>query len=239
MGLLSDLQMGLGLKDRDKKYYEQTAKSIEKQRGKAAAQKYRDRTGLTSGAKVGSKNMPVRGGLMSGSFGQYRDVNDMFDGGGPMARGGQYEGGGLLSFLGNFLNAAVGRDMGESVGYGAPTETTMKPKPRIMPTSTYDAERMMQINDPMGSSLFARSDNPSVSAMGYGTANAPANKVAIAPSISNTAKTTAGQDLLYEIATDVVVKRMSPEGFQMMPPEERRALIDEEYTKIVSEIGLQ
>ena len=231
MGILDDLSMGLGLKDRDDDYYERTARTLGRTQEKAREAQYRRSRGF---GQLG------RQGLLSGSgMGGYRDTRDMFDGGGPMARGGRYEGGGLISFLANLANAVAGRDMGERVGYGAPTETTMKPKARIMPTSTYDAERMMRINDPMGSSLFARNDNPSVSAMGYGIANAPANKVAVAPSISNTAKTTEGQDLLYEIATDVVVKRMSPVGFQMMPPEERRALIDEEYTKIVSAIGLQ
>lgn len=237
MGLLSDLQMGLGLKDRDRKYYEQTAKSIEKQRGEAAAQKYRDRTGLTSGAKVGSKNMPFRGGLMSGSFGQYRDVNDMFDGGGPMARGGQYEGGGLLSFLGNLLNAAVGRDMGESVGYGAPTETTMKPKARIMPTSSYDAERMMRINDPMGSSLFTRNDNPSSSAMGYGIANAPSNTVADVQSPLNTAMTTSSQDELLSMAQNIVASE-NPTYNSTMPREERMARVQQKYNELAISLGM-
>ena len=104
MGLLSDLQMGLGLKDRDKKYYERTAKTIGKQRGDAAAQKYRDRTGLTSGAMVGSKNMPIRGGLLSDmKFGGYTSVGDMFDRGGPNAKGGVFQGGGLLSDIANML----------------------------------------------------------------------------------------------------------------------------------------
>lgn len=235
MGLLDDIQKGLGFKDRDKDYYDRTAKSIGRQRGGAAEARYRDTTGLSSGGNIGSPGMPQRGGLLSGMrFGEYRDMNDMFDGGGPMASGGQYEGGGLLSFLGNLRNALTGRDMGEKVGYGAPMEATMKPKAKVMPTSTYDAERMMQINDPMGNSLFARNDNPSSSAMGYGEAYPKA----VAPSMSNTAKTTTGQDFLYEIATDTVVKRLSPTGFGMMPPEERRALIDQEYTKIVSAIEL-
>jgi len=222
MGLLDDLSMGLGLKDRDQNYYNRTAETL----GGARGEQYRQSSGFN---KLG------RQGLLSGSsMGKYRDMNDMFDGGGPMARGGQYEGGGLISFLANLANAVAGRDMGEKVGYSAPTKTTIKPKAKVMPTSTYDAERMMQINDPMGNSLFARNDNPLSSAMGYGEAYPKA----VAPSMSNTAKTTTGQDFLYEIATDTVVKRLSPEGFGMMPPEERRALIDQEYTKIVSAIEL-
>jgi hypothetical protein len=222
MGLLDDLSMGLGLKDRDQNYYDRTAETL----GGARGEQYRQSSGF---GRLG------RQGLLSGSsMGKYRDMNDMFDGGGPMARGGRYEGGGLISFLANLANAVAGRDMGEKVGYGAPMEITMKPKAKVMPTSTYDAERMMQINDPMGNSMFARNDNPSSSAMGYGEAYPKA----VAPSISNTAKTTTGQDFLYEIATDTVVKRLSPEGFATMPPEERRALIDQEYTKIVSAIEL-
>ena len=61
MGLLSDiandLQMGFGLKDRDRKYYEATARSIENQRGEAAGRRYRDRVGLDDGTKLGSKKM--------------------------------------------------------------------------------------------------------------------------------------------------------------------------------------
>ena len=172
MGLLDDLAMGLGLKDRDtaddpsvEDYYSRTEETIRKNRGKRAADKYRK--------QINAAGEPVRSGILAGfNFGEYRDVNDMFDGGGPMASGGSYQGGGLLSFLGNLRNAITGRDMGERVGYGAPMEATIKPKPRVMPTSTYDAERMMQINEiPVNplQDLTARQDNPS--GMGYGMTN--------------------------------------------------------------------
>jgi hypothetical protein len=183
--------------------------------------------------------MPQRGGLLSGMrFGEYRDMNDMFDGGGPMARGGQYEGGGLLSFLGNLRNALVGRDMGDKVGYGAPMEATMKPKAKIMPSPEkvngyYPDMAMMD-----GQGFNPPTEIPYVVGGGFNDIASNAYPKAVAPSISNTAKTTTGQDFLYEIATDTVVKRLSPEGFETMPPEERRALIDEEYTKIVSAIDL-
>lgn len=104
MGLLSDLQMGLGLKDRDRKYYEDTAQSIENQRGEAASRRYRDRVGLDDGTKLGSKKMPFRGGLLSNmKFGEYTSVGDMFDRGGPNAKGGVFQGGGLLSDIANML----------------------------------------------------------------------------------------------------------------------------------------
>lgn len=104
MGLLSDLQMGFGLKDRDRKYYEDTAQSIENQRGEAAGRRYRDRVGLDDGTKLGSKKMPFRGGLLSNmKFGEYTSVGDMFDRGGPNAKGGVFQGGGLLSDIANML----------------------------------------------------------------------------------------------------------------------------------------
>ena len=100
MGLLDDIQKGLGFKDRDKDYYDRTAKSIGRQRGAAAEARYRDTTGLSSGGNIGSPGMPQRGGLLSGMrFGEYRDMNDMFDRGGPDASGGKFEGGGLLSAI--------------------------------------------------------------------------------------------------------------------------------------------
>jgi len=226
MGLLDDLSMGLGLKDRDQDYYNRTAETL----GGARGEQYRQSSGF---GKLG------RQGLLSGSsMGKYRDMNDMFDGGGPMASGGQYEGGGLLSFLGNLANALTGRDMGDKVGYGAPMETTMKPKARVMPNPEtvngyYPDMAMMD-----GQGLNQPTEIPYVVGGGFNDIASNAYPKAVAPSMSNTAKTTTGQDFLYEIATDTVVKRLSPEGFGMMPPEERRALIDQEYTKIVSEIEL-
>jgi hypothetical protein len=105
MGLLSDLQMGLGLKDRNRKYYEDTAKSITKQRGEAAGRRYRDRVGLDDGTKLGSAKMPFRGGLLSFNtdIGEYKNINDMFDRGGANASGGVFQGGGILSELANML----------------------------------------------------------------------------------------------------------------------------------------
>ena len=164
-------------------------------------------------------------------------MNDMFDGGGPMARGGRYEGGGLISFLANLANAVAGRDMGERVGYGAPTKTTMKPKAKVMPTSTYDAERMMQINDPMGNSLFARNDNPSSSAMGYGIANAPSNTVADVQSPLNTAMTTSSQDELLSMAQNIVASE-NPTYDSTMSREERMARVQQKYNELAISLGM-
>ena len=48
--------------------------------------------------------MPFRGGLLSNmKFGEYTSVGDMFDRGGPNAKGGVFQGGGLLSDIANML----------------------------------------------------------------------------------------------------------------------------------------
>jgi len=231
MGLLDDLQMGLGLKDRNKDYYKRTAKTISNSRGEAAGKRYLDR--------MNKAGMSPKGGLLSGmNMGGYRDMNDMFDGGGPMARGGQYEGGGLLSFLGNLANALTGRDMGDKVGYGAPMEATMKPKAKMMPSPEkvngyYPDMAMMD-----GQGFNPLTEIPYVVGGGFNDIASNAYPKAVAPSMSNTAKTTTGQDFLYEIATDTVVKRLSPEGFGMMQPEERREINNQENYKKVSAIEL-
>ena len=58
----------------------------------------------------------------------FYNARDMFDGGGAMARGGRFEGGGLLSMIGNLANSVLGRDMGKRSAYFA-----KKPMPRPMP----------------------------------------------------------------------------------------------------------
>lgn len=102
MGLLSDiandLQMGFGLKDRDKEYYKRTAKTIGKSRGEMAANRYMER--------MEKSNFPKRGGLLGGmdiDFGAYKNMKDMFDRGGANASGGVFQGGGLLSDIANAL----------------------------------------------------------------------------------------------------------------------------------------
>ena len=58
----------------------------------------------------------------------FYNARDMFDGGGAMARGGRFEGGGLLSIIGNLANSVLGRDMGRRSAYFA-----KKPMRRPMP----------------------------------------------------------------------------------------------------------
>lgn len=104
MGLLDDLSMGLGLKDRDQNYYDRTAETL----GGARGEQYRQSSGF---GRLG------RQGLLSGSsMGKYRDMNDMFDRGGPDASGGKFEGGGLLSEIANLLTKRT--PITQTEGYG-------------------------------------------------------------------------------------------------------------------------
>ena len=85
---MRDLQMGLGLK-------KETEITMSEQQipllivvEKLLVKRYLDR--------MNKKGMPPEGGLLSRmNMGGYRDFTDMVDGGGAMARGGDFQGGGL------------------------------------------------------------------------------------------------------------------------------------------------
>ena len=49
MGILDDLKMGLGIEEKTRDYYDRTAKTIERNDGSDAADKYRDYIGFTPG----------------------------------------------------------------------------------------------------------------------------------------------------------------------------------------------
>lgn len=124
-GLLNDLAMGLGFKDRDASYYNRTAKTIGRTQGADAQQRYmrssgygRPQAGLFSFMR-GDNNQSGGMGNSSGGnnviprmFG-YRDTTDMFDRGGRYASGGLYQDGGGYSVLANIGAALSGQDMGE------------------------------------------------------------------------------------------------------------------------------
>lgn len=111
MSFKDDITMGLGLKERDQDYYDRTAANISRQRGKEAGQRYLQ--------QVAAKGTPAQGGLLSFMAGKkgYRDVNDMFDGGGPQASGGQFQGGNGFSLLANIGAMLTGQEMGERKTY--------------------------------------------------------------------------------------------------------------------------
>jgi hypothetical protein len=120
-GLLNDLAMGLGLKDRDASYYNRTAKTIGRTQGADAQQRYmrssgygRPQAGLFSFLSGGNNQNSSTGGnnIIPRMFG-YRDTTDMFDRGGKYASGGMYQDGGGYSVLANIGAALSGQDMGE------------------------------------------------------------------------------------------------------------------------------
>ena len=170
------------------------------------------------------------------------NARDMFDGGGAMARGGRFEGGGLLSLIGNLANSVLGRDMGRRSAYFA-KKAMPRPMPMqnnavsnpMMPTSTFDAERMMSINDPIGNSFLARQDNPS--GIGFGMANAPFNSVADVASPVNTAKVTPQQNMVEEIATNIVADEMGV-GFFTLPSVERQRLVQNKINELTIAMGM-
>jgi hypothetical protein len=181
--------------------------------------------------------MPQRGGLLSGMrFGEYRDMNDMFDGGGPMARGGQYEGGGLISFLGNLRNALAGRDMGDKVGYGARMEATMKPKARI-PTNETSINDLPDMSMQPLEGVTVPYTNPYAVGGGFEATAPSAFPVADVASPLNTAKTTAAQDELLSMAQNIVASE-NPTYNSMMPREERMARVQQKYNELAISLGM-
>lgn len=122
MGLLDDLSMGLGLKERDDDYYERTARTLGRTQGADREAQYRrsnvfqnkpQRGGLFSfmggGSDGGSSSGGQSRGVLPTLFG-YRDTADMFDRGGPYASGGRFRGAGTYSMLGNIGHALSGGD---------------------------------------------------------------------------------------------------------------------------------
>jgi len=127
MGILDDLSMGLGLKDRDEDYYERTAKTLGRTQGADREAQYRQsnvfqnqpqRAGLLSFMGGGNNQGGNAGGnnILPRMFG-YRDRADMTDGGGRYASGGLYQGGGAYSALANLGAALSGEDLGQRQTY--------------------------------------------------------------------------------------------------------------------------
>lgn len=118
-GLLNDLAMGLGLKERDASYYNRTAQTIGRTQGADAQQRYmrssgygRPQAGLFSFLSGGNNQGGGMGNRVANVFG-YRDMTDMGDGGGRYASGGYYQGGGVYSGLANLGAALSGGELGD------------------------------------------------------------------------------------------------------------------------------
>lgn len=152
MGLLDDLKMGLGLKERDKKYYERTAQTLARTQGEDRARQYRqsssygkpERAGLLSfmgGGSGGSSSSRSDGDrpLLARLTG-YRDYEDMFDRGGRYASGGMYQGAGGYSLLANLAHAASGKEFGERTPYEKiQAQATIKSTNGAVPEATRNA----------------------------------------------------------------------------------------------------
>lgn len=153
MGILDDLSMGLGLKDRDDDYYERTAQTLGRTQGAGREATYRQsrafkgkpkRAGLLSGFGGGSDSSPSdreqSRGLLPTLLG-YRDMQDMFDRGGRYASGGMYQGAGGYSMLANLAHALSGQEFGERKPYevdiknptGTSTGRGSSPRPQLRP----------------------------------------------------------------------------------------------------------
>ena len=124
-GLLNDLAMGLGLKERDASYYNRTAQTIGRTQGADAQQRYmrssgygKPQAGLLSFMGGGNNQSNNTGGnnILPRMFG-YRDRADMTDGGGRYASGGLYQGAGAYSALANLGAALTGQDLGDRQTY--------------------------------------------------------------------------------------------------------------------------
>ena len=77
MGILDDLAMGFGFKEKDRDYYERTAATIAKNQGSDASDSYKKYVGMTGGSV--SKTNPL--GIMSGS--SYANAPNYFQKIGP------------------------------------------------------------------------------------------------------------------------------------------------------------
>ena len=128
MGLLDDLAMGFGLKERDDDYYERTAATIGREQGAGAEERYR-------GSNV-FQEKPAFGGPLSflgrgGEGGGITGPRDFFDGGG-LGRSGDTFVGGPISILANLLGIRPmgynDRDrVGQRAGMGAFGSGVLRP----------------------------------------------------------------------------------------------------------------
>jgi len=158
-GILNDLAMGFGLKERDQDYYDRTAQTIRNNRGQSAGDRY--------AARMQSQNYPAYGGPLA-FIGSGAGPRDFFDGGG-LGRSGDRFVGGPMSMLANALGIRpVGyndRDrIGQRGGAGAlaalqagtiPTNVMAPPAP------TGNGQPETTSEQPLGSYL-TRYDNTNI-----------------------------------------------------------------------------
>jgi len=153
MGLLDDLSMGLGLKERDDDYYERTAQTLGRTQGAGREATYRQSRAFKGKPKRAGLLSFMGGGSDSGSSSQsdgdrpflarllgYRDYEDMFDRGGPYASGGMYQGAGGYSLMANLAHALSGQEFGERTPYEKiKAEASVKSTNGAVPEATRNA----------------------------------------------------------------------------------------------------
>jgi hypothetical protein len=141
-GILNDLAMGFGLKERDQDYYERTARTIGRNEGSGqAAGRYYDR--------MAAQGFPSYGGPLA-FIGSGAGPRDFFDGGGLGQSGDRFVGG-PMSMLANALgirpmgyqqraiNAAVA-DASRSVGSMPQAPATPAPAGNGQPETTFEED---------------------------------------------------------------------------------------------------
>lgn len=167
----------------------------------------------------------------------FYNTRDMFDGGGAMARGGRFEGGGLLSMIGNLANSVLGRDMGKRSAYFA-----KKPMRRPMPMQN-NAPQM--VSNPMVPNMSMQPmegvtvpfTNPYAVGGGFESTAPSAFPVADVASPINTAEVTPQQNMVEEIATNIVADEMGV-GFFTLPSVERQRLVQNKINELTIAMGM-
>lgn len=170
-------------------------------------------------------------------MGGYYNSRDMFDGGGAMARGGRFQGGGLLSLLGNLVNSISGQDMGARSEYFA-----KKPMQRPMPMQNSAPQR---VNNPMVPNMSMQPmegvtvpfTNPYAVGGGFEVTAPSAFPVADVDSPINTAKVTPQQSQIEELATNIVADEMGV-GFFTAPLVERQRLVQNKINELTIAMGM-
>ncbi len=200
-----------------------------------------EQTGLLRSILAGQEGRTEPGmtgyGYTDASGNRVSALRDMFDGGGAMARGGRFEGGGLLSMIGNLANSVLGRDMGKRSAYFA-----KKPMRKPMPMQNNSPQ---MVNNPMMPDMSMQPmegvtvpfTNPYAVGGGFEATAPSAFPVADVASPVNTAKVTPQQNMVEEIATNIVADEMGV-GFFTLPSVERQRLVQNKINELTIAMGM-
>lgn len=243
MGLLDDISMGLGLKERDKDYYDRTAQTMERTQGRDRAQQYRQSKGFGQTGRQGLLSF-MGGGSDKSSSGQsqrkstgliptlfgYRDFTDMFDRGGKFASGGRYQGAGGYSMLANLAHALSGQEFGERTPYKMEADVSVKQggnnvNTRPMVSGPAPSYANMDMGEAGRGSMPPNYNN---SGMTPANAYVPPN----VPSAMTDATTSAPQDFMLQMARQSVQSQ-----FPTMPQQEQEMRIQQEYQRLMQSMG--